>query len=69
MSRKAIAGLAGCSPSNVNTHLTRIFQKYIEAQETIVENYPLFAGRMKKHSDKVGELEKQIRKHHRSARR
>jgi DNA-binding NarL/FixJ family response regulator len=43
----------GIQRATVNSHLTKIFVKYLEALETVSEYDGVFDGRMKKHADVI----------------
>lgn len=62
VSRKYLAREMGKETSTVNSHLTRIFQRYVEAQEIMAEYYPMFTGRLRRNKDEIKGIEKRLRK-------
>ena len=63
VSRKYLAGeVDGMSTSTVNSHLTRIFKRYVEAQRIMAEHYPMFTGRIKRNEIELKKIEKTLRK-------
>ena len=52
----------GIAQSTVRSHSTKIFKKFVEALETMVEYEPIFKGRLKRNHDEVWELTRKLRR-------
>lgn len=51
----------GIRQSTVRSHSTKIFKKFVEALDTIVEYQPVFEGRLKRHHHEVWALTRKLR--------
>lgn len=56
------------SQSTMRSHMTRIFQRYVESMEVMAEFYDVFHGRFNKHEATLKRLQRQINKRRREAR-
>ena len=51
----------GIAQSTVRSHSTKIFKKFVEALETIVEYQPVFEGRLTRNHHEVWKLTRLLR--------
>lgn len=63
--QKLITPSGSMSQSTMRTHMTRIFQRYVEGLEVMSEYYDVFHGRFNKHDAKLRKLQRQINKRRR----
>ena len=59
---KIIADRTGKSITSINSHLTRIFQKYREAIKVMNKHPQIFKGRFKRHNSETWEEIRILRK-------
>ena len=51
----------GIAQSTVRSHSTKIFKKFVEALDTIIEYEPIFRGRLKLNHEEVWKLTRILR--------
>ena len=57
------------SDTTVRSHMTRIFQRFMEAEKFMAEYYDVFHGRFNKHTDNIAQARRDQSNRRRSATR